>query len=108
MQDWLRADLAKYKSPTAKMPVPPRTKIEAVDAAQWMDQVSACAQLQVGHGRLRILASGGRVKVVLNEAGEYGVERGSVELEAERRRNVRGFRRLKLAFGDLARIWFGL
>ena len=69
----------------------------------WMSQFDAADRLGIGLGRIGLVIAGGRLIPVHDSCGRAGVQRHSVECEAERREGAGEFRSACLLLADIGR-----
>ncbi|MGH9152068.1 MAG: hypothetical protein ACRD03_06670 [Acidimicrobiales bacterium] len=77
--------------------------VEVVTEEDWVSQFDAAERLEVGVGRIGLLITNRRLTPVHDNRGRAGVERRSVDREADRRRGAGAARRALLLLGDIGR-----
>ena len=81
--------------------VPINRDIPTVTDTEWEVPSAAAHRLGISMGRLRLLANGDTVRVVLNSERQQGLLRRSVDHEAERRSSAAPIFRVRFWVGDL-------
>lgn len=77
--------------------------VPVVGDEDWVSQFDAAERLGVGLGRIGLLIQGGRLNAVHDQRGRAGVDRPSVEREANKRAGASTLRRAWLLFADVGR-----